>query len=37
MNEWNKLCEECLKIVEESKMTNEEIDNIARECRRLLN
>lgn len=33
MNEWNKLCEECSSLIKESKITDEDIDEIVRECR----
>ena len=33
MNEWNKLCEECLNIIEEAKMTDKEIDDIVEQSR----
>lgn len=33
MNEWNKLCEECLFLIKESKMTEEDIDEIVKQSK----
>lgn len=33
MNEWNKLCEECSSLIKESKMTEEDIDEIVKQSK----
>ncbi len=32
-NEWEKLCNECVSIIKESKMTEEDIDDIVKQSK----